>query len=79
MATDLDPRIQGSLMLKAAAVLVPVVLILVGGLTALLGQDADLLLIGIMVGLCGIGWLIYGLSRLSRRGSGEEDWPSGRF
>jgi hypothetical protein len=78
MATDLDPKTQSQMLFRAIGIMLPVVLLLLGALTAVLGEDGDVFTVGILLVLCGLGWLIYGLSRASRPHV-DQDWPMGRL
>lgn len=78
MATDLDPKTQSRLLLMAIGIMLPVVLLLLGALTMAFGQDGDVFTVGILMALCGLAWLVYGLSRLSRSHA-DQNWPTGRL
>ena len=81
MALQLDPTTQAKLLLKAMGTMLPILLCLCGGLAAWAGQEDDLLMVGLLMVGCGIGWAIFGIVRLlGKSHSGQaQDWPKGRL
>ena len=81
MASQLDPTTQAKLLFKAMGTMLPVLLLLCGGLAAWAGQEDDLLIVGLLMLGCGIGWVIFGIVRLLTKSHSSEaqDWPGGRL